>query len=81
MVVSIALDRNYDNPQLTFESLNSTGVDLSQADLIRNHVLMGLEPKEQSWLYNQYWFVMEHSFAQEDYERYFDQFMRDFLII
>ena len=53
IVVSISLDRNYDNPQLIFESLNSTGLDLSQADLIRNYILMGLEPKEHSRIYNQ----------------------------
>jgi uncharacterized protein with ParB-like and HNH nuclease domain len=46
-IVDISLDRNYDNPQLIFESLNSTGLDLSQSDLIRNYILMGLEPKEQ----------------------------------
>lgn len=47
IIVDIALDREHDNPQLIFESLNSTGLELSQADLIRNYVLMGLEPKQQ----------------------------------
>ena len=42
MLVDIALDRTHDNPQLIFESMNSTGLELSQADLIRNFVLMGL---------------------------------------
>lgn len=40
-IVDISLDPRYDNPQLIFESLNSTGLELSQADLIRNYVLMG----------------------------------------
>jgi uncharacterized protein with ParB-like and HNH nuclease domain len=80
-VVDISLDRNYDNPQLIFESLNSTGLDLSQADLIRNYILMGLEPKEQEKLYNDYWHPMENSFEQVDYAVYFDRFMRDFLTI
>ena len=44
VVVDIALTRDQDNPQLIFESLNSTGKELSQADLIRNFILMGLEP-------------------------------------
>ena len=44
-MVDIALERDHDNPQLIFESLNSTGLDLSQADLIRNYVLMGLPPQ------------------------------------
>lgn len=43
IIVDVSLDRNYDNPQLIFESLNSTGLDLSQSDLIRNYILMGLE--------------------------------------
>ena len=47
LIVDIALERDHDNPQLIFESLNSTGLDLSQADLIRNYVLMGL-PHEAS---------------------------------
>src|SRR5690606_2988649 len=55
IIVDVSLDRNYDNPQLIFESLNSTGLDLSQSDLIRNYILMGLEPKTQERLYNRYW--------------------------
>ena len=47
IIVEISLDRDHDNPQLIFESLNSTGMDLSQADLIRNYVLMGLDNDEQ----------------------------------
>jgi uncharacterized protein with ParB-like and HNH nuclease domain len=42
IVVDISLDANYDNPQLIFESLNSTGLELSQADLIRNYVLTSI---------------------------------------
>jgi uncharacterized protein with ParB-like and HNH nuclease domain len=48
MVVDVALTRGQDNPQLIFESMNSTGRRLSQADLIRNYVLMGLEPALQT---------------------------------
>ena len=44
-MIDISLDRNYDNPQLIFESLNSTGLDLSQADLIQNYLLMRLDPQ------------------------------------
>ena len=51
MIVDISLNRDQDNPQLIFESLNSTGRELSQADLIRNFILMGLEPELQSALY------------------------------
>ncbi len=81
MIVDIALDREKDNPQLIFESLNSTGLDLSQADLIRNYVLMGLEPVQQKQLYNDYWFPMESDFGHGEYSWLFNQFMRDFLTL
>ena len=79
VVVDIALDRTKDNPQLIFESMNSTGRALSQADLIRNFVLMGLEVNDQTDLYQRYWRTMEISFGQEGYASYFDRFMRHYL--
>ena len=82
IIVDISLDRGRDNPQLIFESLNSTGLELSQADLIRNYILMGLENVEQTDLYNHYWFPMEQSFGHAtEYAEKFDRFMRDFLTI
>ena len=81
MLVDISLDRTYDNPQLIFESMNSTGLELSQADLIRNFVLMGLEPDRQEKLYNAYWRPMERAFGQDAYSRHFDGFMRHYLTI
>jgi uncharacterized protein with ParB-like and HNH nuclease domain/predicted transport protein len=77
LVVDIALERDHDNPQLIFESLNSTGLDLSQADLIRNYVLMGLPSKEQTQIYTKSWYPLEQSF-QADPEL-FDRFVRDYL--
>ncbi len=81
IIVNIALDRDRDNPQLIFESLNSTGLDLSQADLIRNYVLMGLPAKEQEKLYKNYWYPMEESFEQANQTSQFDRFMRDYLTL
>lgn len=81
IIVDIALDRERDNPQLIFESLNSTGLKLSQADLIRNYILMGLPGKEQTELYNEYWFPMEQGFGHAEYAAQFDRFMRDYLTI
>ena len=81
IIVNIALERDRDNPQLIFESLNSTGLDLSQADLIRNYVLMGLPPKEQEEIYNYYWYPMEQSFEQVGQTDQFDRFMRDYLTL
>ncbi len=79
IIVDISLDGDHDNPQLIFESLNSTGLELSQADLIRNFILMGQEPKQQEQLYNDYWYTMEKSFGQTSYITHFDRFMRDYL--
>lgn len=62
-IVDVILERGKDNPQLIFESLNSTGLDLSQADLIRNYILMGLSHEEQRNLYEKYWYPMEQSFG------------------
>ncbi|MBX9792480.1 MAG: DUF262 domain-containing protein [Pirellulales bacterium] len=81
VVVDIALSRDQDNPQLIFESMNSTGRELSQADLIRNFVLMGLEPTLQGRLYEQFWRPMEVAFGQEAYNSHFDSFMRHYLTV
>ena len=81
VVVDIALARDQDNPQLIFESMNSTGKELSQADLIRNFILMGLEPNLQTRLYEEYWRPMEQDFGQEAYGTQFDSFMRHYLTV
>lgn len=79
VIVDVSLDRAQDNPQLIFESMNSTGLALSQADLIRNYILMGLEPKLQTELYKTYWRPMERAFGQAAYVVHFDAFMRHYL--
>ncbi|HEY9721465.1 MAG TPA: DUF262 domain-containing protein, partial [Oscillatoriaceae cyanobacterium] len=71
IIIDVALDRERDNPQLIFESLNSTGLDLTQADLIRNYVLMGLEPKRQERIYQDAWYPMEQSFGATGYATQF----------
>ena len=81
MIVDIALEREQDNPQLIFESMNSTGKALSEADLIRNYILMGLEPKLQTDIYQDLWRPMEIEFGQEAYGDQFDDFMRHYLTI
>lgn len=78
-IVDISLNRDQDNPQLIFESMNSTGKDLSQADLIRNFMLMRLEGDIQKRLYEDYWRPMELEFGQEAYDSHFDSFMRHYL--
>ncbi len=79
MVVEISLERGKDNPQLIFESMNSTGKDLTQTDLIRNYILMGLEPEKQEIFYTKYWRAMEKDFEQN--ETLFNQFVRHYLTI
>ena len=81
LIVDIALSRKEDNPQLIFESMNSTGRDLSQADLIRNFVLMGLKKEQQTRLYKNHWRPMEVAFGQEAYSTHFDSFMRHYLTL
>lgn len=80
LFVEIRLERGKDNAQKIFESLNSTGLDLSQADLIRNYILMGLEPAEQTRLYNLYWSIIESN-TKLDGVSYVSDFIRDYLTI
>lgn len=78
-IVNITLDRVVDDAQLIFESLNSTGMDLSQSDLIRNYILMGLEPNVQNSIYKNYWLPMEKLFDYEKQTSLMDKFFRDYL--
>ena len=77
-IVNITLDRDSDDPQAIFESLNSTGKELSQSDLIRNNVLMGLDSKAQNKVYNNIWHPTELLFTA-DSENVMDAFFRDYL--
>ncbi len=74
-IINIRLDKD-DNPQLIFESLNSTGLDLSEGDKIRNFILMGLPSKEQEDYYDKYWNKIEV------YTKYdVSAFIRDYLSV
>jgi uncharacterized protein with ParB-like and HNH nuclease domain len=59
--VEISLERDKDDPQRIFESLNSTGLDLSQSDLIRNFILMDLPPKDQNRIFETIWNPIEEN--------------------
>lgn len=78
-VVDVTLDRHSDNPQLVFESMNSTGIDLLQSDLVRNYLLMDLEESEQTRLYEEYWSKIEFLFQSSG--NAFDRFLRDFMAL
>lgn len=81
IVVAVVLDKNNDNPQLIFESLNSTGLDLSQFDLIRNYILMSFGSDDQKDVYNNYWLPMEKIFTESYNIEKFDYFIRSYLIM
>ena len=74
-IISITLDYG-DNAQLIFESLNSTGLALTEGDKIRNYILMGQPPKEQTKLYDTYWTTIEKC-TQNDVSG----FVRDYLSV
>nr|WP_145164554.1 DUF262 and DUF1524 domain-containing protein [Paenibacillus terrae] len=78
-IVDIVLDRQNDDPQAIFESLNSTGMDLKDSDLIRNHLLMGLDIATQTDVYNNVWRPIELLFDYEHQNGLLDSFFRDYL--
>ena len=82
MFVEISLDRAKDDPQRIFESLNSTGLELSQADLIRNYILMGLNRRDQNKIYNNYWEIIEKLAKDETKNTSkVSDFIRDYLTL
>lgn len=74
-IISITLDQG-DNAQLIFESLNSTGLALTEGDKIRNYVLMGLPAQNQTKYYDAYWAKIEKCTAND-----VSGFVRDYLSI
>ncbi|MCQ2745277.1 DUF262 and DUF1524 domain-containing protein [Helicobacter pylori] len=79
MIVWIALEKGKDDPQLIFESMNSKGIELEQADLTRNYIIMETKVDKQKDFYNQYWRAMEEDFKQN--ETLFNRFVRHYLTI
>lgn len=80
VIVDVKLEPRRDNPQLVFEAMNSTGKELSEADLIRNFVLMDLPHSQQLELYNRYWQEIEREFVGTG-EGHFDELVRHYLTI
>ncbi len=74
-IINISLNHE-DNPQLIFESLNSTGLNLSEGEKIRNYILMGLPNDQQTKFYEKYWNRIE---SYTDYD--VSSFVRDYLSI
>ena len=83
-IVEISLDRALDDPQVVFESINSTGVRLTQGDLVRNYLLMGLQEQEQTRLYQGYWSKIETFFRGGDgtiVDTALNMFLRDYIAL
>lgn len=74
-IISIELDAD-DDAQLIFESLNSTGLALTEADKIRNYLLMSLTPEEQNECFKKYWQKIESATGNQP-----TKFLRDYLTI
>lgn len=75
-IVEVSLEVGKDNPQLIFESLNSTGLGLSHSDLVRNFILMSLNFEKQKDFYEKYWVEIEKNCNYKTAE-----FIRDYLVI
>ena len=72
--ISIELERD-DDAQLIFESLNSTGLKLSEGDKIRNYMLMQFsDEKQQSLYYHDYWKKIDANCGAD-----LDLFVKDYL--
>lgn len=82
-IIDITLTPPDDDPQLVFESLNSTGLDLNEGDKIRNFVLMGLDIEEQERYYDSYWNPIEKNAGYNKQNNSYDvsPFIRDYLSI
>ena len=82
--VDIALEKGKDDPQRIFESLNSTGLDLSQGDLIRNFILMDLDRENQTRIYEKFWIPIENNtktIINNKARIQISEFMRDYLTL
>ena len=82
--VDIALEKDKDDPQRIFDSLNSTGLDLSQGDLIRNYILMDLEREKQNLVYKNLWLPIENNCKislGNEIKNYVSDFIRDYLTL
>lgn len=78
-IVAAELDREREDPQIIFENMNTKKRPLTKSDLIRNYVLLDLDPADQTELYKKHWRPMEEGFEQKTYANDFDDFIRYYL--
>ncbi|GAA7290962.1 DUF262 domain-containing protein [Helicobacter pylori] len=75
-IVAIGLELGEDDPQVVFESINATGVQLKGLDLIRNYLMMGENSKNQKHLYDTYWVSLENWLGEKDLNDFIKTYLR-----
>ncbi|WQY10306.1 DUF262 domain-containing protein [Helicobacter pylori] len=75
-IVAIGLELGEDDPQVVFESINATGVQLKGLDLIRNYLMMGENSDDQNRLYNTYWVPLEDWLGERDLNDFIKTYLR-----
>ncbi len=78
-IVAIGLELGEDDPQVVFESINATGVQLKGLDLIRNYLMMGENSENQNRLYNTYWVPLEDWLGERDLNDFIKTYLRIYL--
>ncbi|GAA6886112.1 DUF262 domain-containing protein [Helicobacter pylori] len=75
-IVAIGLELGEDDPQVVFESINATGVQLKGLDLIRNYLMMGENSENQKHLYDTYWVPLENWLGEKDLNDFIKTYLR-----
>ncbi|AQM65913.1 DUF262 domain-containing protein [Helicobacter pylori] len=75
-IAAIGLELGEDDPQVVFESINATGVQLEGLDLIRNYLMMGENSDNQNRLYNTYWVPLEDWLGEKDLNEFIKTYLR-----
>ncbi|GAA7445481.1 DUF262 domain-containing protein [Helicobacter pylori] len=75
-IVAIGLELGEDDPQVVFESINATGVQLKGLDLIRNYLMMGENSDRQKHLYDTYWVPLENWLDEKDLNNFIKTYLR-----
>ncbi|TPH47509.1 DUF262 domain-containing protein [Helicobacter pylori] len=75
-IVAIGLELGEDDPQVVFESINATGVQLKGLDLIRNYLMMGENSENQKHLYDTYWIPLENWLGEKDLNDFIKTYLR-----
>lgn len=75
-IVAIGLELGEDDPQVVFESINATGVQLKGLDLIRNYLMMGENSDNQNRLYSTYWVPLENWLGERDLNDFIKTYLR-----